>query len=78
MNAFLAALINGIILSGAAAAALWLVLRLTPRRTLNAASRYVAWCAALIVTAAAPLSWRALPERLRRQRQPPRSCLSPM
>jgi beta-lactamase regulating signal transducer with metallopeptidase domain len=59
MNAFLAALINGIILSGAAVGVLWVILRLTPRRMLNAASRYVAWCAALVVTAAAPLLFLA-------------------
>ncbi len=54
MNSLLAALINGTILSGVAAAVLWAALRLAPRRVLNAATRYVAWWAALIVAAVLP------------------------
>jgi beta-lactamase regulating signal transducer with metallopeptidase domain len=54
MNSLLAALINGTILSGVAAAVLWAALRLAPRRVLNAATRYVAWWAALIVAAVFP------------------------
>jgi hypothetical protein len=59
MNSLLAALINGTILSGAAAAVLWAVLRLAPRRVLNAATRYVAWWAALIVAAVFPVLFLA-------------------
>jgi beta-lactamase regulating signal transducer with metallopeptidase domain len=54
MNSLLAALINGTILSGVAAAVLWAALRLAPRRVLNAATRYVAWWAALIVAVVLP------------------------
>lgn len=49
------ALVNASILSAALAAALWIGLRLTPRHALNAATRYVVWWAALLITAVLPL-----------------------
>jgi beta-lactamase regulating signal transducer with metallopeptidase domain len=42
-------MIDGAILSVPIAAAVWLLLRLTPRRFLNATTRYAAWWAALLL-----------------------------
>jgi beta-lactamase regulating signal transducer with metallopeptidase domain len=42
-------MINGAILSVPVAAAVWLLLRLTPRRALNASTRYAVWWAALLL-----------------------------
>ena len=54
MTALLAALANGAMVSVPIAAVVWLVLRLAPRRLWNAATRYMVWWAALLVTAALP------------------------
>ena len=42
MGAILAAMANGAVVSALLGAVVWLVLRLTPRRTWNAATRYAA------------------------------------
>jgi Ca-activated chloride channel family protein len=49
MTAVLAALVNGGIVSALVTVAVWLALRVTPRRRLNAATRYAVWWAALAV-----------------------------
>ena len=54
MNTVFPALVNGAILSALLTAALWLALRLIPRRVLNAATRYAVWWAALAVVVAMP------------------------
>lgn len=54
MNPVWSALANGAILSVPLAAVLWLGLRLTPRRALNAATRYVIWWIALVMTIVLP------------------------
>ena len=54
MNRILAALVNGAILGALLTAAVWLVLRLTPRHVLNAATRYAIWWATLAVALALP------------------------
>lgn len=54
MNRILAALVNGAILGAPLTAAVWLVLRLTPRRVLNAATRYALWWATLAVVVVLP------------------------
>jgi hypothetical protein len=54
MSAVWAALVNGAILSAALGAAVWIALRLAPRRRWNAATRYVIWWIALAVTLALP------------------------
>jgi uncharacterized protein (TIGR03435 family) len=54
MNAVFPALVNGAILSALLTAAVWLALRLVPRRVLNAATRYAVWWAALAVVVAMP------------------------
>lgn len=61
MTTFWSALVNGAILSAPLAFAVWFVLRLAPRRTLNAATRYAIWWMVLLATLALPLSsveWR--------------------
>ena len=58
MNAFLSALINGLVLSPVVVFAVWLAVRLAPRRAMNAATRYVVWYSALFVTVALP-GWYA-------------------
>src|SRR5579872_676034 len=55
MNVVLSAFLNGAILSLALAAALWFLMRVTPRWLLNAATRYLVWWAALLITVSAPL-----------------------
>ena len=50
MNTILADLLNGMLVSAALASAIWLALRLTPRTSLNAATRYAIWWAVLAVT----------------------------
>src|SRR5262245_54891729 len=47
MNAFFDALVNGSIVSAAMTLALWIILRMTHRKRLNAASRYWVWWATL-------------------------------
>jgi beta-lactamase regulating signal transducer with metallopeptidase domain len=54
MNAAWSALANGAVLSIPLTAAVWLTLRLIPRRALNAATRYAIWWIVLAVTIALP------------------------
>lgn len=61
MNRVLSALVNGAALSLALTAAVWLLLRIVPRRLLNAATRYAVWWAALAVVLALPLIDLPLP-----------------
>jgi beta-lactamase regulating signal transducer with metallopeptidase domain len=49
------ALLNGAILSAPLAAAVWLALRLIPRRVLNASTRYVIWWVTLAFSLALPV-----------------------
>jgi Ca-activated chloride channel family protein len=60
MTLVLAALLNGGILSALVSAAVWLGLRVIPRRGLNAATRYVVWCATLVVAVTLPLLYLQL------------------
>ena len=55
MSSILAALVNGALLGVPVAAVVWLVLRLMPRRLLNAATRYMVWWATLAVVVALPV-----------------------
>jgi beta-lactamase regulating signal transducer with metallopeptidase domain len=48
------AFLNGAIVSVLVAAIVWLILRITPRRALNAATRYAIWCATLTIVIALP------------------------
>jgi uncharacterized protein (TIGR03435 family) len=50
----MAAFVNGGIMSVPVAAAVWLLLRIAPRRALNAATRYAIWCAALAIVITLP------------------------
>jgi len=54
MNDAWPALVNGAFLSALLAAAVWMALRLTPRRLLNAATRYAVWWIVLSLTIALP------------------------
>ena len=54
MTSLLAVLVNGGILSAPVTIAVWLALRVTPRRALNAATRYAVWWAALAIAMALP------------------------
>jgi len=54
MNTLASALANGAILSAFLTAAVWLLLRLAPRRFLNAATRHVMWWILLGITIALP------------------------
>jgi beta-lactamase regulating signal transducer with metallopeptidase domain len=54
MTSVLAALVNGGILSALVTIAVWLALRVTPRRVLNAATRYAMWWAALAIAVTLP------------------------
>ena len=54
MNDAWPALVNGALLSALLAAAVWMALRLTPRRLLNAATRYAVWWIVLSLTVALP------------------------
>jgi beta-lactamase regulating signal transducer with metallopeptidase domain len=62
MSAILAALINGGLAGVAVTAAVWAVLSISPRRALNAATRYAVWWATLLVILALPLFY--LPGRV--------------
>ena len=53
--AFASALVNAAILGLGATAFLWLLLRIIPRRAVNAATRYGIWCVALAITVILPL-----------------------
>ena len=54
MNAVLAAVVNGALLSALIVGAVWFALRAVPRRTLNAATRYVLWWVVLAIAIALP------------------------
>ncbi len=60
LSAVLAAVVNGAIVSVFLAAAVWLLLRIAPRRLLNAATRYAIWWMALIAVIALPLLYLPL------------------
>jgi beta-lactamase regulating signal transducer with metallopeptidase domain len=55
MSAILAALINAGIAGSALTLAVWLILRVAPRRALNAATRYAIWWTTLLVVVTLPL-----------------------
>ncbi len=55
MNGVWSALINGGIDSAIPAAGMWLALRAAPRRTFNAATRYLLWWLTLAVALALPI-----------------------
>src|SRR5688500_16740205 len=55
MNGILTALVNGMIAGAAITVVVWVALRLDSGRFLNAATRYLIWCALLLMVAAAPL-----------------------
>jgi len=57
------ALVNGSILGALVTGAVWLALRLTPRRVLNAATRYALWWATLAVVVALPTLYLPGPVR---------------
>src|SRR5437763_332531 len=60
MNRALAALVNGGLLSGLLTVVVWLVLRIVPRRMLNAATRYAVWWVTLTVVVLLPVAyWNA-------------------
>jgi len=66
MATFASALANSALLSIGATGVLWLALRIIPRRTLNAATRFGLWWVALSISAALPLvflilSWVSVP-----------------
>lgn len=63
MTAFWSAIVNGAILSAALTIGVSIALRLTPRRTLNAATRYATWWIVLLATIALPLSFVQWPHR---------------
>src|SRR5262245_5898974 len=54
MNSIVSGLINGVIMSAAITAIVWLVMRFTSTRVWNAATRYAVWWATLLVTLAIP------------------------
>jgi beta-lactamase regulating signal transducer with metallopeptidase domain len=61
MTAFWSAIVNAAILSALLTIGVWIALRLTPRRALNAATRYAIWWLVLLATLALPLSFVPLP-----------------
>lgn len=61
MNSILAALINGAILSVPLTALVWLALRLTTLRSVNAATRHLVWWGTLAVVVALPAVYIPLP-----------------
>jgi len=61
MNSIFAALINGAILSVPLTVVMWLVLRITPRRLLNAATHHLVWWGTLAVVVALPAVYIPLP-----------------
>ena len=62
MNRLLSALVNGAALGVPLTAAVWLLLRIVPRRLLNAATRYAVWWAALAVALALPAVYLPMPK----------------
>ncbi len=73
MTTFWSAIINGAASSAALIFAVWLILRFTPRRSLNAATRYAIWWIVLAITIALPLAY--IPWRTP---SPPRSTAMPV
>jgi len=71
LTALLNAALNGAIVSVPLAGLIWLGLRLTSRRILGAAARYVIWWVALAVTVALPVAF--FPERLHPSAVAPRA-----
>jgi beta-lactamase regulating signal transducer with metallopeptidase domain/protocatechuate 3,4-dioxygenase beta subunit len=63
MTGIFAALLNGMIVSVVLCGLIWLVLRVIPRRAMNAATRYAVWWCVLAVTMTLPLLY--LPEPVR-------------
>jgi tetratricopeptide (TPR) repeat protein len=57
MTTFWSAIVNGAVLSSLLSFAVWFALRLTPRRALNAATRYAIWWIALAITLVLPLAY---------------------
>src|SRR5262249_27451401 len=55
MNAVLTALVNGLIVSAVMTAALWFVTEFISKRSWNAATRYIVWWVALLITIVMPL-----------------------
>lgn len=70
MSSLVAAMVNGAILSAAVTALVWLALRVTPRRALNAATRHAIWWIALAIAVTIPVAW--LPIRASAPRPGPR------
>src|ERR1700761_8327774 len=62
LASILASLLNAAIPTLAIAAAVWLVLRLAPRRAFNAATRYAIWWTVLLLAALLPLFYLPRPE----------------
>jgi beta-lactamase regulating signal transducer with metallopeptidase domain len=58
----LSALVNGVIVSTAATLVMALFLRLVPRRTLNAATRYGIWFVALLIAVGLPVVFMPFPQ----------------
>src|SRR5438094_827610 len=58
---FVSALANAAILSIGAAGLLWLLLRIVPRRVINASTRYSAWWVALTITVTLPFVFARTP-----------------
>src|SRR5258706_7155617 len=58
---FLAAALNGAIPGILLTALIWAALRLTPRRALNAATRYAIWCVTLLVVILLPFLYLSTP-----------------
>ena len=71
MNAVLAAVVNGALLSALIVGAVWFALRAVPRRTLNAATRYVLWWVVLAIVIALPVSYLPL-QRVQHVSSPPK------
>ena len=60
MTTFWSAIVNSAILSALLSLTVWLALQTTPRRALNAATRYAIWWLVLIATLALPLAYLKL------------------
>jgi beta-lactamase regulating signal transducer with metallopeptidase domain len=58
----LSALVNGVIVSAAATLVIAFFLRLVPRRTLNAATRYGIWFVALLIAVGLPVVFMPMPQ----------------
>jgi hypothetical protein len=71
MSGIQAALVNGMLVSAALSCVVWIALRLMPRNSLNAATRYAIWWAVLAVTVALPFSYALLGSDAAPSRQAP-------